>query len=109
MAGSRKASNQKISVPGEVFSDLIRQKGLIVLLLINCVTALAVVQVSYQSRQKVIEQDKLMQARDALDVEWRHLILEQRTLAEHSRVEDVAIRKLDMFRPKPAQEVVVKL
>ena len=42
-----------------------------------------------------------------LDIEWRHLLLEQNALAEHSRVSDIAREKLNMARPAPLSEKLV--
>ena len=50
-----------------------------------------------------------MQQRDALDVEWRHLVLEQGTLTEHNRVEALVKSELNMRRPKPSEEMVVRI
>lgn len=80
------------------------------LLLAACVfTALAVVQLSHSNRLLVNAQNQLYQQRDALDVEWRNLLLEQRALSEHSRVEDIASARLNMLRPSGEREVVVTL
>jgi cell division protein FtsL len=46
---------------------------------------------------------------DDLEVEWRHLVLEQNAQAEHSRVSDIAKVKLAMTRPKPLEEKMISL
>jgi cell division protein FtsL len=50
-----------------------------------------------------------MQQKDQLDVEWRHLILEQGALTEHNRIESMVKKQLNMRRPSPDEEVVVRL
>ena len=50
-----------------------------------------------------------MQQKDDLDVEWRNLVLEQRALTEHNRIENEVEKQLDMYRPTADQEVVVRL
>ena len=77
------------------------------LLLLSIVSALAIVHFAHLNRQLTIAQDKMYQQRDQLDIEWRNLLLEQRALAEHSRVEDIARNKLQMVRPGGAQDIVV--
>ncbi len=47
--------------------------------------------------------------RDRLDSEWRNLILEETALAEHSRVQDLSNKELEMKRPDADKEVVVTL
>jgi cell division protein FtsL len=50
-----------------------------------------------------------MQEKDELDVEWRNLVLEQRALTEHNRIENLVEKQLEMYRPTADDEVVVKL
>jgi cell division protein FtsL len=53
--------------------------------------------------------ERLMQEKDQLDVEWSHLVLEQSTLTEHNRIEALVKRHLNMHRPLPSEEVVVRI
>lgn len=89
--------------------DLYQHKLMIVALLCCVGSALAVVEFTHMNRQLTITQDELFQQRDALEVEWRNLLVEQRALSEHSRVEDIAQKKLMMVRPNGAQDVLVEL
>ena len=85
-----------------------RAKSLLVVLLLACiVSALTVVHFAHLNRQLTIAQDGLYQKRDQLDIEWRNLVLEQRALSEHSRVEDIARNKLNMIRPAGEQDIAV--
>ena len=70
-------------------------------------SAMAVVEFTHQNRQLTIQQDKLLQQRDALEMEWRNLLVEQRALSEHSRVEELAQQQLQMVRPTGQQDIVV--
>jgi cell division protein FtsL len=56
-----------------------------------------------------IDFERLMQEKDQLDVEWRNLVLEQSALTEHNRIESLVKKQLDMHRPKPHEEVVVRI
>ncbi|PTB90149.1 cell division protein FtsL [Pseudidiomarina aestuarii] len=97
-------------VPGliSVLVDDLRQQFVLVLLfLLVIVSALAVIYVSHAHRQLTIERDDLLSARDQLDIEWRHLQIEETALTEHSRVERIAEQRLDMVRPEGEQEVLV--
>jgi cell division protein FtsL len=93
----------------EIFNDLLRHKLVLLLILVNVATALFIVQFSHMNRLAFIEQDRLLQQRDEVDIQWRHYILEQRTLAEHSRVEAIVRDQLGLYRPQLADEVVVTL
>ncbi len=93
----------------EIFNDLFRHKLVLVLILVNVTTALFIVQFAHMNRLAFIKQDKLLQQRDDLDLQWRHLLIEQRTLAEHSRIESIVGDKLGLYRGKLADEVVVNV
>lgn len=108
MAGKTDKKRQP-NLAKEIINDLLRHKMVILLIVVNVVTAFSVVQFAHLNRLAVIEQDKLLQQRDELDIQWRHLILEQRTLAEHSRVEQIVEQNLGLFRPNLDDEVVVKV
>ena len=91
-----------------ILADIWRHTLVIGLILACLGSALAVVEFTHMNRQLTITEDKLLQQRDSLEMEWRNLLVEQRALAEHSRVEDIAANQLDMVRPYGAQEVVVQ-
>jgi cell division protein FtsL len=97
-------------VPGllsVMFADL-RQHWMLVLLCMAIVTsALAVIYIAHSHRLLTIERDRLLSQRDDLDIEYRHLQIEQNTLTEHNRVERIAEQQLDMVRPEGKQEVLV--
>ena len=92
-----------------IFSDLRKYKLTLLLLVLNIVTAVAVVHWAQLNRQMVIQQDVLLRQRGDIDHHWRLLLLEQRSLAEHSRVESIAHDRLGMKRPTTDEEVVVTL
>jgi cell division protein FtsL len=72
-------------------------------------SAFLVIQYAHNHRQLSIEQEKLIKERDQLDIEWRHIVLEQSALTEHNRIENTVREKLGMIRPDPEDEVVVKI
>lgn len=90
-------------------SDLARNKLRVLLYLMVVTSAIAVVLASHLNRQQNIVMESLMQEKDDLDVEWRNLVLEQRALTEHNRIENEVEKNLDMYRPSAEEEVVVKL
>ena len=92
-----------------ILSDISKYKLTVGLLLLNVVAAILVVHWAQLNRQMVIQQDVLLQQRDDIDLRWPHLLLEQRALAEHSRVERLARERLNMDRPTTEAEVVVTL
>ena len=79
--------------------------GLFVLVVIS---ALAVIYSAFLYRQAFNGQQQLFQQRDALEVEWGQLLLEQSALAAHSRVEKNVTQRLDMYVPSPNDIVVVR-
>lgn len=90
-------------------SDLTRNKLRVLLYLAVLLSGMAVILGSHQNRQQVIALEDLMQQKDELDVEWRNLVLEQRALTEHNRIETLVEKQLDMYRPTADDEVVVRL
>lgn len=90
-----------------IVQDIANHKLVLVMLVLCMGSALAVVEFTHLNRQLTINQDKLFQQRDALEMEWRNLLVEQRALSEHSRVEELAQQQLQMVRPLGQQDIVV--
>ncbi|NLJ91955.1 MAG: cell division protein FtsL [Aeromonadales bacterium] len=97
----------RINLAKEIGLDLLRHKWQILLALVVIGSALLVIVVTQGTRQLTSEYNELMAEQDRLDIEWRHLLLEQNTLMEHSRIEALARDNLDMQRPAPADEKLV--
>lgn len=70
-------------------------------------SALTVVYSKHQSRKLFVELQALEGMRDALNIEWGQLQLEQSTWAMPNRVERVARTRLQMDVPAPDQIVIV--
>ena len=98
---------QQTSLLTVINDDLGRIRGLLTLAALLLITALAMVYLSHLNRELVVERELLLQERDELDVEWRHLVIEQTALAEHNRIEQLAQVNLQMQRPAESQEVLV--
>jgi cell division protein FtsL len=80
----------------------------LVLFIAVITSAIAVVLSAHHNRQLSIEHEQLIQEKDVLDVEWRHLVIEQSALTEHNRIEQLVSEKLNMRRPGPEDEVLVR-
>ncbi len=100
--------NERNSLPQVIGSDLIRHMlmPLLLLLAVMC-TALLVVTITHKTRLLIAQREKLILERNALDIEWRNLILEENALGDHSRVERIAMDKLHMHYVNPSQDNVV--
>jgi len=72
------------------------------------VTATGVVYAKYASRKSFVELQSLRAERDAIDVEWGRLQLEQSTWATHGRVERIARKKLEMHTPLADEVTVIR-
>ena len=66
------------------------------------------VWVKHENRKAFAELAALRAERDALDVEWDRLLLEQSAWAANSRVEQLARDQLGMVQAEDAQVVVVR-
>lgn len=97
----------RINLAREIFTDLLRHKIQLLLGVAVLVTAFAVILVTNMTRGETSRYNELMAERDALEIEWRHLLLEQSSLAEHTRVSALAMDKLQMARPVVTTEKVI--
>ncbi|MBU0501481.1 MAG: cell division protein FtsL [Gammaproteobacteria bacterium] len=71
-------------------------------------SALGVVDARYASRRLFLEQERLRNEKEQLQVEWWRLQLEQSTWAAHSRIEQVAHEKLKMRMLEPKEVIVIR-
>lgn len=99
----------RISLVDILLTDLTRNFTRVLLFLAVMGSAYTVVLSAQHNRQLSIEVEALMQEQDRLDVEWRHLVLEQSALTEHNRIETLVNKKLNMKRPDVNSEIVVKI
>ena len=79
----------------------------VLLLIAVVVSAVLVVTTTHKTRLLTAQREQLVLERDALDIEWRNLILEENALGDHSRVERIATEKLQMQHVDPSQENIV--
>lgn len=102
-------ASTKVVLAFEVWHD-IRQHILVYLLLLTVVfSAFAVIYFTHLNRQSTSQLERLLSERDELDIEWRNLLLEQNSLAEHSAIESKAEKVLNMVKPTAQSEVIIKL
>jgi cell division protein FtsL len=102
------ASN-KIVLAFEIWKDLKRNILAVILLLLVLVSAFYVIYFTHMHRQATSTFENLLMERDELDIEWRNLLLEQNSLAEHSAIESKATKQLNMKRPDAQSEVIITL
>ncbi|WP_374556714.1 cell division protein FtsL [Thermomonas sp.] len=81
---------------------------LAVLVLANVASALLIVRDRHEHRQAFVELSRLEKARDALNIEFGRLQLEQATWAESNRVDQVARTRLGMAFPRTEDIVVLR-
>ena len=89
---------------------LIEPRNLAFAFLLMAVVAsgMSVVYAKFESRKLFNEIEKLRLQRDDLAVEWGRLQIELATWAEHSGVQEKAMRDLDMQMPVMQNIVVVR-
>lgn len=80
----------------------------VLLLLATMASALGVVRARHGNRTEFSELQQLHARRDALEVEWGQLQLEQSAWATHGRIEQVARRELGMVMARGSNVVVSK-
>lgn len=92
-----------------ILTDLTRNFLRVLLFIAVLGSAVAVILSSHHNRQLLMEKERALQERDRLDIEWRNLILEQGALSEHNRIESLVKKQLQMYRPGPDEEIVVRV
>ncbi len=82
---------------------------LLLLMVLVMFSALAVVYSKHQSRKLFVELNSLQKTRDAMDVEWGQLQLEQSAWSSSGRIEKLARQRLNMTRIEYKKIIIVKL
>jgi cell division protein FtsL len=72
-------------------------------------SATAVVYVKYLTRTEFVDLQAVRAARDALDVEWGRLRIEEAAMSTHTRVERTARRSLQMHLPRAGELRIVEV
>ena len=81
---------------------------LAVLVLANIASAIGVVYARHRHRVLFVELARLEKSRDELNIELGRLQLEQATVAESNRIDQVARLRLGMQFPEAADVVVIR-
>jgi cell division protein FtsL len=93
----------------DIWQDILQHFVSYMLLLLVVFSAFSVIYYTHINRQTTSELEQLYTQRDELDIEWRNLLLEQNSLAEHSAIESKAKKLLNMKRPDANSEIIVTL
>ncbi|WP_237445843.1 cell division protein FtsL [Sinobacterium norvegicum] len=81
---------------------------LMVLLLVNVASALAVVYSTHWNRQLFGELQVVQREAVAIEAEWGRLLLENSSLGAYARIESIARKQLSMKQPSIEETVLVK-
>ena len=84
-------------------------RRLVILFIAVIATSIAVVQTRHESRLLFAQLQARQAERDALNVEWGKLLLEEGAWSQHRRIEITARSRLDMGTPEAADIRVVRL
>ena len=96
------------NLASSIVADWLEHKVVIFLILAVLASGYAVIYYSWSNRQLNTELQRLLEDKDKLDIDWRHMLLESNVLSEHNRVEQIAKDKLNMQRPTAEQEIIIK-
>ncbi|AZQ85729.1 cell division protein FtsL [Colwellia sp. Arc7-635] len=100
---------KKVVLVMDIWRDIQRHLLIYGILLLLLISAFSVIYFTHLNRQTTSKIEVLLTERDALENEWRNLLLEQNSLAEHSTIESSAEKQLNMTRPDSSSEIIVKL
>ncbi|WP_342782215.1 cell division protein FtsL [Thiohalocapsa marina] len=106
--GNRRMPRRRLRGAGASLTRA-RVLGLLTLGLAVIGSAMAVVHVKYLTRGEFGVLQQVRAERDALDVEWGRLQIEEAALTSHTRIEDNARTKLDMYLPGSGEVRVVEV
>jgi cell division protein FtsL len=81
---------------------------LVVMILASIASAIGVVYARHRHRLLFVELAKLEKVRDELNIEFGRLQLEQATVAESNRIDQIARIRLGMKFPEAGDVVVVR-
>jgi cell division protein FtsL len=79
-----------------------------VFVLVCVLSAMALIYTRHESRKLFVELEELTAERDALNIEWGQLQIEQSTWATHARIERVAIEEMSLVRPEAGEIYVIE-
>ncbi|QDE29599.1 MULTISPECIES: cell division protein FtsL [Shewanella] len=102
-------SQSSLNLPRIVLHDIWHHKWVLLLSVLVVLNGVAVVYTSHVTRKLITQWDQLLQEQDRLDIEWRNLLLEEQSQSEHSRVTRMATKELNMSRPLPKEEVIIRV
>ena len=105
----QKVTPRKKVLAVDIWQDILRYFVCYLLLAMVVVSAFSVIYYTHVNRQTTSELELLLTERDELDIEWRNLLLEQNSLAEHSAIESKAKKLLNMKRPDANSEIIITL
>jgi len=93
----------------DIWHDILHYIVTYVLLIVVVISAFLVIYYTHINRQTTSQLELLLTQRDELDIEWRNLLLEQNSLAEHSAIESKAMKVLKMKHPDVDNEIIIYL
>ena len=102
-------TTHKVVLAFDIWRDIQRHLLSYTLMGLVVISAFSVIYYTHINRQTTSELELLLTERDELDIEWRNLLLEQNSLAEHSSIETQAIKLLNMHRPDAKSEKIIRL
>ncbi|AKC31936.1 cell division protein FtsL [Candidatus Pantoea carbekii] len=100
--------NGYYNLPCIISHDLLQiNKILAVLLVAILISSVLVINITHKTRLMISKHEQLISETNALDIEWRNLILEENYLGDQNRIERIAIDKLHMKNISPFEEHVI--
>lgn len=70
-------------------------------------SAMAIVVTTQNTRMLIAQHAQLVERKNNLNSDWRHLLIEENALNEHNRIEQLAKQRLHMIHPQPDDEILV--
>ncbi len=101
-------SGSKVVLAVELWHDIKRYFVVYLVMFVVVISAFLVIYLTHLHRQSTSQLEVLLNEKDTLDIEFRNLLLEQNSLAEHSTIESQARKVLNMVKPTAESEIIIK-
>ncbi|XBC38908.1 MAG: cell division protein FtsL [Buchnera aphidicola (Melaphis rhois)] len=101
-------NNNYYHLPKIILNDLIKfYKHILILLLIITISSILLITIIQKTRLLISREEQLNIIKNKIESEWNTLIIERSLLTSHSRVEQNAIKKLNMTYVDPFKEKII--
>ncbi|MXP67179.1 cell division protein FtsL [Pantoea sp. Aalb] len=87
---------ERFNLVNIIYSDMLLFGKIIILFFFVIISSILVITITHKTRLLAAQREQLILEHEALNIEWRNLILEENSLGNNGRIERIAKDKLRM-------------